>query len=143
MGAKRIVGLIALATVVALAVISCGVAPVTIDDRLNDFLSSLNSSTRSDMQGNFHPTDTQDYSTLPNFDWTTPFPLVNSDTAYSLSSIDETDPTNVTAVITGPAAFGTGSPAIKFVMEIYGTDDYRIEQLWLGTSQSNLTNIIR
>jgi hypothetical protein len=146
MNAKRVVQLLALTVIVAVGIISCGglSSPVSIDQRLTDFIDSLNTSTRSGIQDNFHPTDTTDYSTLPNIDWTTWFPLVNGGTSYSLSSVDKTNSPTVTAVIDGPTAFqANGTPAIKFVMDLYGTDDYRIQKLYLGINQTNPPNIIQ
>jgi|SRR5208337_1835042 len=119
-----------------LGLIGCSVSSVSIDERISSFTDDLNSADRSNTYKEFHPTLCQDAASgaLNGYDWSTPFPLVGSGTPYSITSVNESDPTDVTATINGPAAFG-GPTALKLVMALYNSNDWRIEQLWLNGIQ--------
>ena len=136
MKAKRISQLIALAGVVALVLVSCGPLPVSITERVTDFIDALNMTTRTgNIEGNFHPTLTQDYvsGAINTFSWEQPFPLVSGGTAYSQINIDTTNSPTVVVTIDGPSAFG-GPKDLKLLMALYGTDDWRIQTLSINAS---------
>jgi hypothetical protein len=138
MHTKRIFQLLTLAAVVALAIVSCTPAPVTIDERVASFIDALNSAYRSGIQDNFHPTLTQDVvsGAILTYVWTTTFPDVNGGTAYSqTAAIDETNTSAVIVTIDGPTAFG-GPRNLKLVMALEGVDDWRIQELWMNSAVS-------
>lgn len=133
---RHLLAFLGLCAFLILGLISCSVSSVSIDQRIASFTDDLNSADRSSTYKEFHPTLCQDAASgaLNGYDWSTPFPLVGSGTPYSITSVTESDPSNVTATINGPAAFG-GPTALKLVMALYGKDDWRIEQLWLNGVQ--------
>ena len=142
MQAKRIFQLLALAMAVAVLVISCTPAPppVTIDERIADFISALNTDTRTGIQDNFHPSLTADVvsGAILTYDWTVPFPLVGTGTAYSQTNIDKSNSTIIIVTITGPAAFSPPKD-LKLLMALEGTDDWRIQELSINASSGNPT----
>jgi hypothetical protein len=121
------------ALMVAGTVLSCSLAPVSIDERIASFIAHLNSTDRSSLPSDFHPTLTTDVvsGAIYVYDWNIPFPLTGI--TYSISGVNESDPSNVTGTIIGAGPFGT--VAIKFVMAQTGISDWRIQELWLGGSQ--------
>jgi hypothetical protein len=133
---KHLLWFLGLCAFLALGLMSCSMTSVSIDDRISSFTDGLNSAGRSNMVGQFHPTLSQDASSgaLNGYDWSIPFPLVGSGTPYSITGVNELDPTNVTATINGPVAFG-GPKALKLVMALSGTNDWRIQSLSLGGVQ--------
>ena len=130
---KRILASIGLCALLTLGLMRCAMTAVSIDQRISSFTDRLNSTDRSNAYKEFHPDLSQDASSgaLNGYDWSTPFPLVGAGTPYSITNVDETDPSNVTATINGPLAFG-GPKALKLVMALYKTDDWRIQELWLS-----------
>jgi hypothetical protein len=133
---KQVLSFLALCVLLAFGLMSCALTPVSIDQRITSFTDKLNSSDRSHAVDDFHPSLSQDASSgaLNGYDWSIPFPLVGAGTPYSITSINESNPSNVTATINGPGAFG-GPKALKLVMALYNTNDWRIQELWLNGSQ--------
>ena len=133
---KHLPAFLGLCAFLILGLISCSVSSVSIDQRIASFTDDLNSADRSSLSKEFHPTLSQDASSgaLNGYDWSTPFPLVGSDTPYSITGVNESDTSNVTATINGPAAFGA-SKTLKLVMALYNSNDWRIQELWLNGAQ--------
>jgi hypothetical protein len=119
---------------------SCDLFPVSIEQRIQFFIDDLNSD-RSNAITNFHPTETFDYGTIATNSsfWDIDFPTGTP--AYSIDSIDDTNPQNVLVTISGPTtvpAFGrggTGTDNFGFIMIADGTN-WIIEELWYRSPDS-------
>ena len=108
---------------------ACSLLGTDIMDRINAFAMALNTSARSDVNSNFDQTTT----TLDATFWSTNFPY-SATLPYTISLIDYSNPSSVTATVMGPPAFNgnTGLPvAAVFVMNKVGMDWF-IQQLSLG-----------
>ena len=71
---------------------SCSLFGIKIDERIQMFEDDLNTSDRSGINSNFHPTETQDYG-VPDYDfWNTHFPVVNI--SFTISDVDDSDSDN-------------------------------------------------
>jgi hypothetical protein len=140
----RQVLLLALGAVTALFVLGCGLTSVSIDQRISSFTDNLNLADRGSTWKDFHPELTQDVvsNVLQIYDWSVPFPVVGVDTPYSITVLNETDPSNVTATIDGPAAF-FGPKNLKLVMQLYGIADWRIQELWMDSGTPPLVQLIK
>ena len=71
--------------------------PVSIEGRINRFLSDMNSADRSNAYLNFHPTLVSDYGVIKSADWDGLF--AETDRPFSLADLNDSDPSYVTAVI--------------------------------------------
>jgi hypothetical protein len=142
MQTKRAFKVLALAAVVVAIVFGCTPAPppVTIDERIADFITALNTDTRTGIQDNFHPSLTADVvsGAILTYDWTVPFPLVGTGTAYSQTNVDKTNSPTIIVTITGPAAFSPPKD-LKLLMALEGTDDWRIQELSMNATSGNTT----
>lgn len=104
---------------------------LTLEKRLQEFEDYLNFADRTNIQQNFHPTETSQYSLLadPAF-FDTPFPLLEmGDTPYVITIIDKTNPGAVTAQIDSTAIGFSGPYSAVFTMAMDGTD-YKIAKIW-------------
>jgi len=132
----RLILLLAGAAAILVALASCSLLGiVSIDDRLANFQTDLNSATRSTIYQDFHPTKTSDYNALksPILTIDVVIPAVGSNPAYSLQVTDKSDPASgVKATITGGPA-GFGPQYLNLVMDVTGTSDYRIVSLELSS----------
>jgi hypothetical protein len=109
---------------------------VSIDQRITDFQSDLNMTTRTSAYLNFHPTLTADYAALKDGTTITSiFPLPDgSGTAYSLTVTSETDSAAVLVTVSGgPTSFGS-THYLQLNMSTTGIADYRIVTLEISTS---------
>ncbi len=110
--------------VIAAIAAGCTLLSVSITDRLALFADDLSSADRSTVYTNFHPTLTTDYDAAKAASyWDALFPTGT----YTIYSINAADPAAVTAVMDGPAAFGTGLNAV-FKMAKSG-EDWMIEEI--------------
>lgn len=140
MKGRHILFLIGIAAILAAVIVGCSVAGATVSvtQRITDFQSDLNSSGRTTIYEDFHPTMTSDYNALKDptttIDSVIP-PLGTSDPAYVLTVTDDTYPaTGVFVTITGgPVTFGAPQ-YLKLVMAVTGTADYRIVSLALSNT---------
>jgi hypothetical protein len=148
MKARHIVFFLVVAGLVAWTLISCDVGAVSIADRISSFQDDLNTSSRSNLYKDFHPTETTEYPALANpsaiAGFNTLFPVPG--TAYSLSVVDSS---NSNAVIVQVAAGPTGGlytpPGfyLRLKMDTTGTKDNRIVTLDASLSQGGgYTNYI-
>jgi len=114
---------ILLAAILVLALAGCDLLGVSVQDRVTLFLADLNSSDRSNIYLNFHPTLTNDYAAIQNEtypDWSTLFPT-NTYLPYSITSLDTSDPWNVTGLINSVNGAWAGPKPIVFRMAQEGT----------------------
>ena len=129
---NRVFALLALSAIAALLLVSCVLAPVTIEQRIERFEAALNGDRMlaytnlvegsSEYEANRNKADLWDIHFPPSAESdTTPFAIVPD--AY-------TDPLDVQATITGPDGF---SKKAKFVMENGGSisEDWRIKDIQL------------
>ena len=130
------------ASLLALALASCSLASVSVDQRLATFLSDLNAADRNNLvYQNFHPTQTTEYGALKNsglsgFDTAYPSP---SGTNYAFSTVDETSPSAgvIVQVTAGPTSGSSLVPPnfyLKLTMATTGDSDWRI----VSVSDSNI-----
>ena len=141
MKARHVYAILAAAGLAALALISCSVSSVSIDERISTFQSDLNTSDRSSVYLDFHPTLTHQYNFLKDpatSGFNTEFP-VPTGTNYSLSIYDKSNPTAgvIVQVTAGPASGSTYTPTyyLSLTMATTGSDDWRI--VTLSDSQFN------
>jgi hypothetical protein len=88
--------LLIIAAITMTFLFSCSLSPVSIEDRIKDFMDSLNGD-RSDTYKNLDPS-TAAYSTAkPASFWDTPFAELNR--PYSYSGLNTSAPSDVTATI--------------------------------------------
>ena len=113
-----------------LSVTSCDLDGITIDARIDSFISDLNSN-RNNVYTNFHPTETSDYDALKNVVLTIEPVFPASGISYSRGTVDTSNPSNVTAVISGGG--GWGSKNAVFVMVKDGSTWY-INDLYLNAA---------
>lgn len=148
MKARTIIGFVALALVLALALSGCMFGPLTIEGRISKFISDLNTTDRLNVYQNFSPTETADYGSIGSgFYWETPFPSgADTDPEYAAVVTDSTNPLAVLVTITGPGAF-LGPKDFKFVMvgevtESGGTN-WLIHELWIDDGAGGWTALIQ
>jgi len=109
--------------VVALSFESCSLFGTKIDERIDAFISDLNSD-RNNIYANFHPSETADYDAIKNPTvWESWFDPAET---YSLSNLDDGNSDSVTAVITGSGAFGPSDATFKMAKDGF---DWMIEEL--------------
>jgi len=113
---------------VVLSFESCSLFGTKIDERIDAFISDLNSD-RNNVYTNFHPDKTADYNAIkdPTLTWDIWFPAAET---YSLSNLDDGDSDSVTATITSTDV-GWGSKSAIFRMAKDGFD-WMIEELTLA-----------
>ncbi|MGA2975411.1 MAG: hypothetical protein ABSF77_08900 [Spirochaetia bacterium] len=140
---RRILLPVLVVLILAGGLISCSfLGMVSIDDRIAQFQTDLNSATRSTIYEDFHPTKTSDYNALKDpvtIEAVFP-PLGISDTAYSLTVTDESNPaTGVIVTVTGGPASFNAPKHLKLVMDTTGVSDYRIVSLAIDNDDNNYT----
>jgi hypothetical protein len=141
MRVRHVLVLLGLAAVVAIGLTSCSeLGVVSIDERITQFQSDLNSSTRSTIYEDFHPTLTSDYAALKD-PTTTIDTVLPTGTNYSLTITDQSSPsTGVLVTITaGPASLSTPR-YLRLVMDMTGLSDYRIVSLELDDGTGAFTS---
>jgi hypothetical protein len=90
----------------ALLFASCNLGPVTIEGRIYQFVSDLNTSDRSSIYLNFSPYCTDYLAIHAGTYFDIPFPTVGADpTPYSIIVADFSNAAAVTAQLNGPALF--------------------------------------
>jgi len=104
--------------------VGCTLLGVSVEDRVLQFVSDINSSDRSQVYLNFHPAifnmaGAQDVAT-----WETQFPVAKI--PYTISFLVTNDPSNVTFTIT---SFDLLSWNVRFVMEQLD-NDWRISEMY-------------
>jgi hypothetical protein len=141
MKARHVYAILAAASLAALALTSCSLSSVSIEQRISTFQSDLNTTDRIAVYQDFHPTLTHEYNNLKDpstsgFDAEFPVPTV---TNYSLSIYDKSNPTAgvIVQVTAGPASGSTFVPTyyLSLTMATTGSDDWRI--VTLSDSQTN------
>jgi len=135
--------LLALVTVaLVLALAGCGLLNVSIEQRIETFVGSLNTSTRIDTYSNFS-SSAMDYSAIKDGTWwggavTGYFPTDGMGTTpYSYASgFDVSTPSDVQVTISGPPTYGP-SKSYMFVMinesSSAGLENWKILELYVWT----------
>lgn len=132
---RRVIIPAIMAAALLAALNACSMLGVTIMDRLTTFVGALNVSDRSTIASSF---DSSQAGALAAVNWTADFPVPSptADFPYSLSVQDYSNPSAVTANLTGPIAFNStqGGPptAATFAMVKIGADWF-IEGATIGT----------
>ena len=129
---NRVFALLALSAIAALLLVSCVLAPVTIEQRIERFEAALNGD-RTTAYTNLVEGSPEYEATTGKADlWDIHFPpSAGSDTTpFAIVPDAHTDPLDVQATITGPDGF---SKKAKFVMENGGSisEDWRIKDIQL------------
>ncbi len=115
----------------------------TIDQRVSNFQSDLNTSTRTNVYNDFHPTQTTQYNALKDpatvgFNTTYPPP----GPSYSLSIVDKS---NTSAVIVLVSAGSHATWAVPYYLSLnmaqYNSNDWRIVSI--SDSQTNGSYTVR
>src|SRR5271157_5227234 len=111
---------------------SCNMTtPVSISQRISDFQADLNTSDRSNIYQDFHPTMTVQYNALKNPGLTINTPFPPPPPSYSLSIVDQSNPSAViVAVNPGGSGSGLVNPYyLSLAMATYNNTDWRIVTL--------------
>lgn len=126
---KQILALAGLGLLI-LAVFSGCMFGLTLEQRIQRFASDLNTTARTEIQDNFHPSFTVDYAAIGNPGYfSIPFPpRGGSDTSYVIAIQDSSNETAVLATIDGTALPVTGPVDAIFSMALDGLD-YKIVNL--------------
>ncbi|HUI69334.1 MAG TPA: hypothetical protein VL354_02365, partial [Spirochaetia bacterium] len=135
--ARHIATILIGAGVTTWVLMSCNLSGVSIDQRISDFQSDLNTSDRANVYQDFHPTETSQYNALkdPN---TSQFNTNFPPGSYTLSVVNESNTTAVIVRVTGPTS-GLGYPSpyyLSLSMDTYNGNDYRIVTLSVGGATS-------
>jgi hypothetical protein len=134
---RKILRGLLLAAIVFLAFEGCNLLPVSVEARVEAFLDDVNNTDRGGIYLNFHPTLTVDYDAIrspaPPPDWDAPFPIASI--PFSISSLDTSDPWDVTGMVDSPA-IGWVSKPIVFRMSQDGMD-WMIQQMTFDTISIN------
>lgn len=137
MKARHVFAILVGAGMILWSVVSCNLNSVSISDRIGDFQADLNTSSRTNVYQDFHPTSTIEYNALkdPNLSgFNTLFPVGS----YSLSIFDQSNPSSgVIVIVTGPTN-GSGHTSgyyLSLTMATYNGNDWRI--VTLSDSQTN------
>ncbi|MGA2761803.1 MAG: hypothetical protein ABSG17_00420 [Spirochaetia bacterium] len=131
MKARHIVLLLVGAPLVVWALLSCDLGAISIDQRISTFQSDLNSSSRTNVYLDFHPTLTSEYNALKNPSLSgidTEFPGAS----YTLSIVDESNPVSGVIVLVSGASPGSayvGNWYLLLTMATYNNNDWRIVTL--------------
>jgi hypothetical protein len=133
MKARHVAAIVVGAALVVWGLASCNLLnPVSIQQRIDDFLADLNTSTRTNIGQNFHPTATTEYAALqdPNLSGiNTTFPVGS----YSSTTIDQSNPSGgVIVQISGPNAVLSSPYFLKLTMQTTNSNDWRIVTLSLS-----------
>ncbi len=130
---RHLIAFAALSLVVLAALSSCDLFGISIQNRISQFVTDLNSS-RANLNNDISNSSLdKSAGVLDTLWWETTFPAPGpSDTQYSITLFDYSDPSNVTGTILGPANYSPAA-AIKFVMVKDGAD-YFIQQIYLDGS---------
>jgi len=137
---KHIVAMIILGAAIVVFIMGCFLFGISINDRISQFQGDLNKTDRTNIYKNFHPTATKDYNAIktPTF-FDTLFPTAGLPTTqYTLTSIDSSNPSHVTAAISGPVGsiWYPGPVNVYFVMEKDG-NDWMIAQFYRSTTSGS------
>jgi hypothetical protein len=121
----------------AWALASCNLGAVSIDQRISNFQSDLNTSDRSNVYQDFDPSLTTQYNALKDpvtSGFNTAYPVPGP--TYSLSIVDESNPS--AGVVVKVNSGKSGSWSIPYYMLLtmatYNNNDWRI--VTLGDSQN-------
>ncbi|MCX7037968.1 MAG: hypothetical protein NT005_02365 [Spirochaetes bacterium] len=129
---NRVFALLALSAIAALILVSCVLAPVTIEQRIDRFEAALNGDRTTAYMNLVSGSPEYEANTGKPDLWDIHFPLsAGSDTTpFAIVPDAYTDPLDVQATITGPDGF---SKRAKFVMENGGSisEDWRIKDIQL------------
>lgn len=97
---------------------------VTIEQRIDSFIGSLNNTDRTNAYLNFHPTATSNYDEIKSTDfWDTNFPW-GSSLGYSISGLSDTDSSDTTKTKTVTGVFEEWSEPDKDIEFTLKADDY-------------------
>jgi hypothetical protein len=139
---NRLAAVLFLAAIAAVSLISCVMAPITIEQRIERFEAALNGDRTAAYMNLVSGSAEYEANTGKADLWDIHFPLsAGSDTTPFAIVLDAyTDPLDVRATITGPDAW---TKRARFVMENSGSisEDWRIKDIQLGDSDPALTSI--
>jgi hypothetical protein len=109
---RHIIALLLLGAAIVVFIVGCFLFGVSINDRLSQFIGDLNKTDRSGIFKNFHSTATTDYAAIRDQGYiNTYFPTTGlAATQYTISGIDTSSPSRVTAAISGPSGIWTPGP---------------------------------
>ncbi len=125
-----------------------GLLGVSVTQRITQFQTDLNNADRTNIYLNFDSTKTTEYNAIkdPKY-WDTPYPVpAAGDQKYAITITDDSDPSNVTATMAGPASFSASGSALSavFVMSQEGFDYFiRTLDVSQGTTLYNEIKRIR
>ena len=132
---NRVFALISLAAIAWLVLVSCVLAPVTIEQRIERFEAALNGDRTTAYMNLVSGSPEYEANTGKSDLWDVYFPLsAGSDTTPFAIVLDAyADPLDVRATITGPDGYNKSA---KFVMVTSGSisEDWRIQDLQLWVS---------
>jgi hypothetical protein len=140
MKARHLFAILVGAGLILWSLASCNLNSVSISDRIGDFQSDLNTSSRTNVYNDFHPTMTTLYGPLKDpvlsgFNLLLPVP----GPSYSLSIVDQSNPSaGVIVVVNAGSTDGSGWAVpfyLKLTMATYNSNDWRI--VTLSDSQTN------
>lgn len=132
---KKIPILVLLALILGaftISFIGCDLSGVTIDARIDSFISDINYD-RTNVYLNFHSSATTDYNAIKNETKLLPLFPTNA-IPYSREALDTSDPDNVTTILNDGTAVVWGPKDAIFVMIKDGLTWY-INDLWLSGAQ--------
>lgn len=125
---KRILALAVLFLVIVLVISGCMIG-LTLEARIQRFADDLNTSERTNIQDNFHPSLTNDYPIIDPDYFDTPFPRpLVGDAPYTITIQDTSNEAAVLASIDGDALPVAGPVDAIFSMAPDGLD-YKIVNL--------------
>jgi hypothetical protein len=125
MKARHIAYMLIIAAIAVAALAGCEfLGFVSIDQRISDFQTALNTSDRSTAYESFHPDKCGDYSAIKSgtFVWSSIFDTTYS--PYTLTVTDESDSSAVLVTATGSNGYAT--LYLRLNMQTTGVGDYRI-----------------
>jgi hypothetical protein len=145
MKARHLSALVVGAALISWSLASCNMTtPVSISQRIADFQGDLNTSSRSNVYNDFHPTMTQEYNALkdPNISgFNLEFPATGQ---YSLTDTNDSNPAAVIVTVNSGPNTGSTWVAPYFLelnMATYNSSDWRI--VTLSDSQTNGSYVLR
>jgi len=143
MNARHIATILIGAGLAAWALTSCNLAGVSIDQRISDFQSDLNTSDRANVYQDFHPDQTKEYNALKNPSVSGFNTLFPPGPTFSLSVVDESNPSAgvVVLVSSGPDASWTPPYYLLLTMATFNGNDWRI--VTLSDSKNNTGYVLR
>jgi hypothetical protein len=139
---RRLLSLAGVALLI-LAVISGCMVGMTLEQRIQQFADDLNTAARTNIQGNFHPSFTNDYAIIDPgyFDPSFPVRLVG-DNLYTISIVDASNEAAVLASINGDALPVLGPVDAIFSMAPDGLD-YKIVSLRVDWDGSGFVDVVQ